>query len=672
MSYNSTSEIIIKATIDASDATSGADQVVGDLGKIKESAEGAGEGAEKGAKGFKKMVEEAGTMQESRRLMAGLFDTMEGGGRSIEGATDLMRFFLLTVTDLNPVMLGATIILGSIAAALVRHSQAADGAKKSTDDLKEAWKEATAELDSDLKEIEDGKFWDGQLAAAKQVTAEITAQATAVGVLHTAEDKLAAAKKEQALADLSLREQKALQGKTGDEAEDIKRGYGYERSEIEANSQQQRDALELQRAKDNLAMQKRLAEAKQRETDATVDSSLRTFADAKGAKLSVAELPSDYEAARDRQEDYQYRIKNVGAEGIAPLNPAEKIDYMNLGQGGLVEQLRQKQVDAGRPLFTDQSATAKKEIDQLESAMDYVLNKGDTISGQTPEQTQATLQNWETKIFGLREFLKRVATYENAQQQALEASKAMGKALQDNTDAQAKFQSTEKADAVTVQAAQVTSGADNTKHAATQKQQDNEVFSIITTRKNAARDNELDAKITSLQSRLDVAQDDGTKKALNDLLASAQAEKVRNKEYDTLAGTDDPELAKSIKDKAGADAGKLGASAQEKDTKIDARADAAAKRTQDKQDEETIRALHSQIENLGNKQLLEDTKRILQGVLDKHQEIAIMQAELASASSQGFTIVGAQMGQTRQEISKLRDAVSHLQHRTKNGNTSSP
>jgi hypothetical protein len=113
---------------------SGLDQAQGGLDGLAEKAGGVGEKAGEAEKGIGRMIREAGTIREAQRISQGFFDVFLGGGRTIEGAAEIMRFFIATAADINPIFATLAVVGASIAVVAGRQAEHNDKMKEGAQD----------------------------------------------------------------------------------------------------------------------------------------------------------------------------------------------------------------------------------------------------------------------------------------------------------------------------------------------------------------------------------------------------------------------------------------------------------------------------------------------------------------------------------------------------------
>jgi hypothetical protein len=289
--------------------------------------------AEKGHK----MVEELGSMRESRRLAIELFESFSGGGETIAGVTGILRTFLLTTEALNPVAAAVAAIGLALAGVYALHGQKEDG-KKDLEDYGASIKD----LEKQAKES-----YGNMLEMLKEQTAEYRAQVDAVKELQRAKDELQDAQLAGKIANLDEQEQKDLAGKSEGEQAAIERDY--EKKRIELRQQQAVEkanddlAAKQQAAKDAekaIQDQKNLAEAEQ------LKLSQAYGVVQGGAAAGVKGIKSDAQVAQAQLDQLDYNFYN----GSRALTPEETLQREDLQKK--VPELQQKEAVSG-PDFTE-------------------------------------------------------------------------------------------------------------------------------------------------------------------------------------------------------------------------------------------------------------------------------------------------------------------------------
>jgi hypothetical protein len=249
------SEFRIKVAIDSSDASSGAADTVADIDSIKGSLGGAEEAAGGAQKGLRRMIEEAGTIREAQRISQGFFDIFLGGGRTIQGTAEIMRFFIATAADINPIFATLAVLGASIAVVAGRQSEhnatMGDG-KKRADDLADSLSHLAKSISDDREQdfdailkgqaaIIDGD--DRQLKAAQTYTQEIKNQAEAQKELMRAKEAASDAELGLTIAGLEAERRSRTAGRPQDKLaidDDI------DNRELEARQKRAQDKAQAQ------------------------------------------------------------------------------------------------------------------------------------------------------------------------------------------------------------------------------------------------------------------------------------------------------------------------------------------------------------------------------------------------------------------------------------------
>jgi len=524
---DSPDEYRIKATIDTSGASAGADQLAADGDKIAQSVKGVGGAAEDTTPKISKMLEESGGMRESRRLASELFESMRGGDESIAGLSGILRYVLISSEALAPAgPLGMAIV--GIGAALVSliatHAAHADAATKDAT-ATDAFADANRRLDEILKEVDKDKFWTQELDGAAQVTAQLEEQAKAYKIIQAARDALSSAKLGLEIAKIDKQEADESAKARPDQQDALRAKYEYERDFARNQAEQQKAAAETAQKVadlDRLNVTKQQGQAK---VEAGGEGIQRAAANEHEKRLALVFDQSDYQYARDRANalSQQKADAAAGYEGSKALAPKEEIELETLMRA--VEGLRQKEVNDG-PQYTEQIDRSKDEIKAQEKDEADALKNGDT---ETAEQARA-------RIDQLNAFVIRAGEYANAQSQTQEAIGASTKTYAEfqkgliDLNAQIEAANIEIKAARTKQEALTYSGPaklenDQTKEGDIAQRAKNKAAEDAQKDREARRSAEID----KLEAEIKAATDAAAKGALENQKAAFEAANIRDK-----------------------------------------------------------------------------------------------------------------------------------------------
>jgi len=364
-------EFRIKATIDPSGATAGAEEVEGAVGKIEGATEGAGEGVDK-------LTEHLTGMRTGRMAARELFEAFEGGGKSIEGATMLLRMFALTAMD----MAGPAGIIASVGLAFVAmwasHQKASKDASES---VKSDWDGVNEAFKKSLKEISENDTFRSLLDDSKKFSDELHIQETTLHTIQAALDRLQDAKFGAQEETLNLQEQQALQGKDGAAAEEVRLDFQQRRDALRAQHDKEKAERELdekEAALIDLSNQRTAKQAEMAAASADIQRvAQRTSPGATGASLGQ----SDYEYARDTVAALrdQQRIQPLTAE-----------QWTTLGQLSRALPGLSAEEDAKGPQYQQQIDRLQKQREALQAQEGKDLADAQKGGFETfPGQTQA-------------------------------------------------------------------------------------------------------------------------------------------------------------------------------------------------------------------------------------------------------------------------------------------
>jgi polyhydroxyalkanoate synthesis regulator phasin len=487
------------------------------------------------------------------RSAEGLKDLALGGRAASQGVMDLAeaaQYALGPEYAMYAAIAQVVLMAGVLATAHHRRAGeakgAADAEKEAAEEVKDAWISSNDELKREIEAISRSKFWDQQLAVAKQVTDEIGKQAAALATVKEAEDKYAEAQHQLEIAVLNRREQEDLAGKSGDDVEIIKQKYAALRDESNAKNEQDRNAREAQHEQDHRALLVRIGEAHQAESaGAAVDAQRaatafhqRALDFARQISDNNPDAKDDFQAARDRMQQLALQQQGHAAgqadiqtgRAIPALTVAEQIELNNLQNGG-VEARRQRQQQAGHSFYDDAYERAKKERDDIEKATG-ALSNGSTIKGMNAEETADQVRQWTDRAKALGDFMKQVESYNELLKQSDSADYAATKAYNDNQKFQADNQSQIQASDINLRRLGIVGQSRDQDAAAKQQEDANAQQALAAKEEREARDAALDARVSDLE-RL---QASSPSPALTKELGDAKAEQERNKGADQQAG----------------------------------------------------------------------------------------------------------------------------------------
>jgi len=375
-----------------------------------------------------KFTEEMGKMRESRRVAIELFETMEGGGHTIEGVTGLMRTLILTTDALAPeyaALVAIGLALAGIAAAHYKTKEAADDVAAST----AVAADETKRFDDNLKDLAKDNVWQGMAGEARKYTEELQAQAKALDTIQKAQDQLRDAKTALRLATLDTQEQQDLNGKSGAEAEQIRARYALQKDNVRQQADQEKAAAEVAAAQKQIDDLEKTKQAKQREMDAAGKDFTSASENFNSARRAINENgdEDDYSHARDRVAALQDQKKNVGnldddGNVIQPLTATEEIDLHNLAAA--LPGLQAKTVAQG-PQFDNELARKQAELAAQNKALDAASAKND----------QPEVDRLLTLIDGLKGSIERMTSYLSSDKSLSESGSALGKGLADRARA---------------------------------------------------------------------------------------------------------------------------------------------------------------------------------------------------------------------------------------------
>ena len=370
--------------------TNNASAASGDLNDTLEATSAQMEGNKKSAHGF---LEELGGARESRRIAIELFETMQGGGTTIEGLTGLMRTFLLTTDALAPelaVLAGVGLALGGLLAA--HWDKTKQAAIDNTTEVRN-WKDAVTDFETYLKSLDEGQFWVDRVKQAQEYTKELDAQIARIKMIQAAEDAVKSSKLALREAELDNEEQGALTGKSGPEAERIKAYYALAKAQARNQFDEDKAKTEVERIQAEMT-----ATAKKQNIKAD----------------AVSGSESDLADARRIRDFYLNQLPKLGID----TKPTQQ-DF----RGPLAQQLPSEELT---------SRELDRQLKELEEQRDKDIKEGKDVEGDT------------TRINFLQRKITALKLYLEAKKQVDEIEKRTGAAIRDASegldDAQAKLE----------------------------------------------------------------------------------------------------------------------------------------------------------------------------------------------------------------------------------------
>jgi len=332
-------------------------------------------------------TQEMGKMRESRRVAIELFETMEGGGHTIEGLTGLMRTLILTTDMLAPEYAALVAIGLALAGIVAAHEKTKDSADEVAASTAVAADE-TKRFDDNLKDLAKDNFWPVMADQAKTFTAELENQIKALDIIQKAEDQLRDAKTALKLANLDVQEQIALDGKSGPEADQIRARYTSDKDEVRAQAEREKSEAEIDAAKKRVDDLEKLIAAKDAEVTAATADASRTSSNVHAAQKSLNDAgdEDDNMYVRHRISALHDRKINAGkldpetGEIEQPLTEAEELDLHNLTKAAPAIQ---DKYNAQGPQYDLQIERLKARLAELNA--EASKNKG---GKRTPEQLE--------------------------------------------------------------------------------------------------------------------------------------------------------------------------------------------------------------------------------------------------------------------------------------------
>lgn len=285
-----------------------------------------------------RMIEHMSSIRGSRMAAMEFFETLQGGGTTIEGITNLMRLFILT-SDLNPVMLAFAGVALALTGLIAKHDDAktsVEGQKTAEEELGAASEKAAEKRIAAIGTVIDafGRMMDQEARFNDALDRQEKYNQQAI----TDTNNLIAARTRLAVAELEGQRQVALgNAKSKDEADAINMRYNdliagkksQSNADILANKvtasaeeigaqvgDQARTSDSLREAQDEL--QKRRDNALSAQQSA---ADLGVLPDATGSYKEVQKLLGDQEAAliqalnaKPRDQNLKHEVEDTGAK----------------------------------------------------------------------------------------------------------------------------------------------------------------------------------------------------------------------------------------------------------------------------------------------------------------------------------------------------------------------
>ena len=473
-----------------------------------------------------------------------------------------------------------------------------------------------------------------------------------------------------------------MSGKSGEDEALIKLKYAGLRDEMTAKNEQERTAVQIKNAEDRKTLLEKTGVAKQAEVDASVADLTHAYNNAQQQQLLFAgdiannkgDLgKSDYAAARDRMEALAEQKRRAGTaiypgstETIPSLSVAEQVELANL-QNGLVEDLRKKEVQGGRPLFDRQYEAAKKERDDIEDASQKAAN-GDTLSingrDLSPEETANQIEAWAARAKALGDYMKQIEAYNNAVKQVDEADAKMSETIKGNKTFQAENSTKVQAADIEINALNIDQQK-NQQAAAAKRQEDQNAAATERARiERENRDKELEGQRAQWDGLLARASNPEDKALIQRKLEEFDEQREQNKRDDALSGqTTDPASQTATKDLYTGDVAGSRGKLQGEQAR-DQQEEQRAAQKQDRDDAKTVGAFAEQFARSLNpshaqaSELHSALSALNEGHAEGARQLEVVLGELVATTKSMTQAQQQQFSNIYSELAKVKDQLT--------------
>lgn len=621
-------EIKLRASLDPAAATEGANKVVKDVKGISEATDRASEGG-------KKLVEQLGSMRSAHHALEGIANIAEGGAASLAGmameARVLTEAFEAMIPGAGPLLA----ILTGLAIGGEMFATSQDSAEKATDKAADATARQAKKIEE--LQIKAAAAYPDILRQIEAITKAVMDQVAAQRELEKANQELADAKISERLADLDEEEAIEMGGKDADQQAAIKRDFAKKRLALKQELELQKAEEEKEDRESALKALQTDLETKQREAAALSEQLTHANNLVNGdalKKVSNAGVKSNAQMAAERREQLRNLNNQLDITGSRRgLSSSEQVEFDKLTSE--VPRLAEEERIFG-PSFTQQQKTLeekKKKSDQdIEKFGDpsfwtNITNPIERLSfkeryNQAREESEA-----------LQKQLDAIDGY-NAE---LNAAKSQ---IKDNGPKWAELNGAIDAIKIKLDAAgvNVARASENivtlkSRHVGEQVTEETKNKEEQAQRDFENREAKRKAQIDTLDAQINAATDETMKAVLERQKAALESTGIQDKaKVDLSTG----KIGQAQYDEAIARASATTSNAESAIAKQQTAQGKKDQATDNRETEQELKAVRGQIEATGNKQLIQEAKQIMETVLDKHLELAMLQRVFASGVNAKF------------------------------------